>query len=141
MDLAYTAKAKVSGGRAEGTGVSSDGNLNVNLAFPKELGGSGKGTNPEQLFAVGYAACFEGAMGVVARNQKVSLGKYWIDSEVMLYKTPEGGFQLGAQLNVNLPELDQQAAQAVVDQAHQVCPYSKATRGNMDVKLNVIGKK
>ena len=140
MNLVYTAKAKVTGGRAEGTGVSEDGNLNVKLAFPKELGGNGNGTNPEQLFAVGYAACFEGAMGVVAKNMKANLGKYWIDSEVMLYKTAEGGFKLGAQLNVNLPELDQQTARALVDQAHQVCPYSNATRGNMDVKLNVIGK-
>jgi lipoyl-dependent peroxiredoxin len=140
MELAYTAKAKVSGGRAEGTGESSDGNLKVKLTYPKELGGNGTGTNPEQLFAIGYAACFEGAMKVVAGMQKVNLGKFWIDSEVMLYKTPEGGFQIGAQLNVNAPELDQQTARAVVDQAHQVCPYSKATRGNIDVKLNVVGK-
>ena len=140
MELAYTAKAKVTGGRAEGTGVSSDNNLNVKLSYPKELGGNGTGTNPEQLFAVGYAACFEGAMGVVAKKMNVKLGKFWIDSDVMLYKTPEGGFKLGAQLNVNVPELDQQTARALVDQAHQVCPYSNATRGNMDVKLNVFGK-
>ena len=140
MELAYTAKAKVTGGRAEGTGESSDGNLKVKLSYPKELGGNGTGTNPEQLFAVGYAACFEGAMGVVAKTQNVKLGRFWIDAEVMLYKTPEGGFKIGAQLNVNTPELDQQTAQAVVDKAHQVCPYSNATRGNIDVKLSVIGK-
>lgn len=139
MEKAYTAKAKVIGGR-DGSGESSDGHLKVTLKFPKELGGDGKGTNPEQLFAVGYAACFDGAMGVVARNQKVNLGKFWIDSEVTLYKTPEGGFKLGVLLSVNTPEVDQQTAKAVVDQAHQICPYSNATRGNIDVKLNVVGK-
>lgn len=140
MQLAYTAKAKVTGGRAEGKGETSDGNLKVNLAYPKELGGNGNGTNPEQLFAVGYASCFEGAMGVVARNKKVQLGKLWIDSEVHLFKTPEGGFKIGATLNVNLPEVDQQTAQSIVEDAHKVCPYSQATRGNIEVQLNVKGK-
>lgn len=139
MQLAYTAKANVTGGR-EGKGKTSDGNLEVSLAYPKELGGNGKGTNPEQLFAIGYAACFEGAMGLVARNQNVKLGNFSIDSEVSLYKTPEGGFKLGTVMSVNLPEVDAATARAVVDKAHQVCPYSLATRGNMEVKFNINAK-
>lgn len=137
MELAYTAKAHVTGGRAEGKGRTSDGNLEVFLDYPKELGGGGKGANPEQLFAIGYAACFEGAMEIVARKQNVNLENLSIDSEVMLYKIPAGGFKLGVALNVRLPSLDQKMAQSIVDQAHQVCPYSNATRGNIDVKLNV----
>jgi lipoyl-dependent peroxiredoxin len=137
----YTAQANVTGGRAEGHGVTSDNALDVQLRLPTELGGQGGGTNPEQLFAVGYAACFEGALGTVARRQKVDLGDVLIDSRVSLLPTEERGFKLAVELNVTLPlvETPEQAV-GLVAAAHKVCPYSNATRGNIDVTLTANGE-
>jgi Ohr subfamily peroxiredoxin len=137
----YTAQATVTGGRAEGHGRSSDGNLDVQLRLPTEMGGQGDGTNPEQLFAVGYAACFEGALGVVGRRQKVELGEYSIDSKVSLITNENRGFNIAVELDVTLPEVgDAAKAAEIVAAAHQVCPYSNATRGNIEVKLTANGQ-
>jgi osmotically inducible protein OsmC len=136
----YTAKAHVTGGRAAGHGVSSDGALEVDLRLPPEMGGPGGGTNPEELFAVGYAACFEGALGVVARRAKVEAGDAVIDSEVSLSPDGHGGFVLSVGLDVTLPSItDAAAAVELVRAAHQVCPYSNATRGNIEVALTANG--
>jgi osmotically inducible protein OsmC len=136
----YTAKAHVTGGRAEGHGASSDGALEVDLRLPPEMGGPGGGTNPEELFAVGYAACFEGALGVVARRAKAEAGDAAIDSEVSLSPDGKGGFLLSVALNVTLPTVsDEATAVELVRAAHQVCPYSNATRGNIEVTLTANG--
>jgi lipoyl-dependent peroxiredoxin len=136
----YTAKAHVTGGRAEGHGASSDGALVLDLRLPPEMGGSGGGTNPEELFAVGYAACFEGALGVVARRAKAEAGDAAIDSEVSLSPDGKGGFQLSVALNVTLPAVtDEATAVELVRAAHEVCPYSNATRGNIEVTLTANG--
>ena len=136
----YTAKAHVTGGRIEGHGRTSDGALEVDLRLPVEMGGSGGGTNPEQLFAVGYAACFEGALGVAARRAKVDPGEVAIDSEVSLSPDGKGGFLLGVALDVRLPGIvDSATAIDVVRAAHAVCPYSNATRGNIEVALTANG--
>src|SRR6187397_3289030 len=130
----YTAKTHTTGGR-DGASRTSDGRLDVQLSSP---GTSGTGTNPEQLFAAGWSACFLGAMGVAAAQKKVALpADRAIDAEVDL-GTNEGGYQLRARLNVSLPGVDHAVAQALVDAAHQTCPYSKATRGNIDVTINLI---
>ena len=136
----YTAKAHVTGGRADGHGRTEDGQLEVDLRLPTEMGGAGGGTNPEELFAVGYAACFEGALGVVARRAKAEAGDVAIDSEVSLSPNGEGGFLLSVALDVTLPSIDDtDAAVELVRAAHQVCPYSNATRGNIDVALTANG--
>ena len=137
----YTAKAHVTGGRAEGHGASSDGALEVDLRTPTEMGGPGGGTNPEELFAVGYAACFEGALGVVARRAKAETGEVAIDSEVSLSPDGKGGFLLGVALHVSLPGLsDTATAIELVRSAHEGCPYSNATRGNIEVVLTANGE-
>ncbi len=136
----YTAKAHVTGGRAEGHGATSDGELEVDLRIPSDLGGSGGGTNPEELFAVGYAACFESALGVVARRAKAEPGDVAIDSEVSLSPDGNGGFVLGVKLAVTMPGIaDPDQAVELVRAAHEVCPYSNATRGNIDVQLSANG--
>ncbi len=135
----YTARAHVTGGRAEGHGHSSDDALDVDLRIPEEMGGPGGGTNPEQLFAVGYAACFEGALGVVARRAKVEAGDAAIDSEVSLSPDGHGGFLLSVGLDVTLPSVEDSAAVELVRAAHAVCPYSNATRGNIEVALTANG--
>ena len=136
----YTAQATVTGGRDRGHGVTGDGALDVQLRTPKEMGGDGGGTNPEQLFAVGYAACFEGALGVVARRERVELGEVSIDSQVSLITTDTRGFNVAVELNVILPGIDDRARAAeIVAAAHQVCPYSNATRGNVEVTLTANG--
>jgi osmotically inducible protein OsmC len=138
--MLYTAQATVTGGRDHGHGVTSDGALDVHLRTPKEMGGDGGGTNPEQLFAVGYAACFEGALGVVARRERLELGEVSIDSHVSLITTETRGFNVAVGLNVTLPGIDDQARAAeIVAAAHQVCPYSNATRGNVEVILTANG--
>ena len=138
--MLYTAQATVTGGRDNGHGVTSDGALDVQLRTPKEMGGDGGGTNPEQLFAVGYAACFEGALGVVGRRERVELGEVSIDSHVSLITTETRGFNVAVELNVTLPGIDDQARAAeIVAAAHQVCPYSNATRGNVEVTLTANG--
>jgi lipoyl-dependent peroxiredoxin len=137
----YTAAAEVTGGRAEGHGRTTDGNLEVDLRLPKELGGDGAGTNPEQLFAVGFAACFEGAIGVIGRREKAEVGDVSIDSRVNLLPTEEKGFKLAVELHVRLPQVeDEEKAAAIVAGAHKVCPYSNATRGNIDVTVTANGK-
>jgi osmotically inducible protein OsmC len=137
----YTAEATVSGGRANGHGRTTDGQLEVDLRLPKEMGGDGGGTNPEELFAVGYAACFEGALGVVARRQKVDADDASIDSKVSLLPNGAGGFVLAVELDVTLPSIaDAEVAKTVVAAAHEVCPYSNATRGNIEVTLTANGE-
>ena len=132
--LLYTAKTHTTGGR-DGATRSSDGRLDAKLASP---GTVGNGTNPEQLFAAGWSACFLGAMGVAASKMKVRLpDDRAIDAEVDL-GTNGDGFLLRARLNVKLPGLERDVAQALVDAAHQICPYSKATRGNIDVAVNLV---
>jgi osmotically inducible protein OsmC len=136
----YTAEGHVTGGRAKGHGRTSDGVLEVDLRLPAELGGEEGGTNPEQLFAIGFASCFESAIGVVARRQKVEADDVEIDSKVMLLPTEERGFKLAAELDVTLPSIeDPDIAAELVRAAHQVCPYSNATRGNIEVKLTANG--
>ena len=137
MNTIYTSHAHVTGGR-DGAAKSDDGKLDVKLAPPKELGGNGNGTNPEQLFAAGYAACFMGAMRLVAGNEKLALPQgFAIDADVSLGKDAQDNFRLGVVFNIALPGLDKAAAEALVAKAHEVCPYSRATRGNIDVALNV----
>jgi Ohr subfamily peroxiredoxin len=135
----YTAEAHVTGGRADGHGRTSDGQVEVDLRLPTEMGGQGGGTNPEQLFAIGYAACFEGAIGAVARRQKLEAGDVAIDSKVSLSPGPERTFVLSVELDVTLPSVEGDAAVELVREAHKVCPYSNATRGNIDVILTANG--
>jgi Ohr subfamily peroxiredoxin len=134
-DAIYTAHAHAIGGR-QGTAKTDDGHLDVKLGYPKSMGGNGEGTNPEQLFAAGYGACFLGALGLVARNQGIKLGEHSLDSEVDLIKD-ETSFHIGVRLTLNAPELDRETAEKVLHAAHEVCPYSKATRGNVEVVLTV----
>ena len=137
----YTAEATVTGGRAEGHGVTTDGALDVQLRTPAEMGGSGGGTNPEQLFAVGYAACFEGALGVIGRRERAEVGDVAIDSRVSLITTEDRGYNVAVELHVTLPQVvDPEAAARIVAAAHEVCPYSNATRGNIDVTLTANGQ-
>jgi Ohr subfamily peroxiredoxin len=136
----YTAEAHVVGGRIQGHGRSSDGELEVDLRIPAELGGQGGGTNPEELFAVGFAACFESALSTVARRTKDEPGDVAIDSKVMLLTTEQRGFKLAVELDVTLPSIeDRDKAVELVSAAHRVCPYSNATRGNIDVTLTANG--
>ena len=136
----YTAKAHVTGGRIAGHGRTGDGSLEVDLRIPADLGGPGGGTNPEELFAVGYAACFESALGVVARRAKAEAGDAEVDSAVSLFPDGKGGFGLGVELDVRLPSVEDEAtAVKLVHDAHKVCPYSNATRGNIEVKLTANG--
>jgi osmotically inducible protein OsmC len=137
--ILYTAQAHVTGGRIEGHGRTSDGALEVDIRIPPELGGPGGGTNPEQLFAVGFAACFESAMGAVARRMKVEPQDVAIESRVHLMPTEERGFKVGVGLDVTLSGLDEEQATELVAKAHKVCPYSNATRGNIDVDITVNG--
>jgi Ohr subfamily peroxiredoxin len=138
--ILYTARAHVTGGR-DGHGRSADGELEVDLRLPTEMGGAGGGTNPEELFAVGYAACFESALGVVARRRHAETGDAAIDSAVSLLPNGSGGFDLAVTLDVSLPSVaDREAAAGLVREAHQVCPYSNATRGNIEVELLLNGE-
>jgi osmotically inducible protein OsmC len=136
----YTAEAHVTGGRDKGHGTTTDGALEVDLRLPAEMGGQGGGTNPEQLFAVGYAACFEGALGAVARRAKVETGDASIESKVSLHPNENKGFDLSVQLDVTLPSVDADQAAELVRAAHHVCPYSNATRGNIPVTLTANGQ-
>ncbi|HUA32951.1 MAG TPA: organic hydroperoxide resistance protein [Candidatus Binataceae bacterium] len=129
----YTAKAHTIGGRDGGSSRTSDGRLEVRLSVP---GLPGTGTNPEQLFAAGWSACFISAMGLVAHQKKIKLpSETAIDAEVDLCLN--GGYSLQARLNVSMPGLERDIAQSIVDEAHQICPYSKATRGNIEVTIKV----
>ena len=139
MQVLYTANATATGGR-EGRGTSSDKALDVKLSTPKELGGpGGDGTNPEQLFAAGYAACFLSAMKLVGGAMKMPIpADTSVSAQVGIGPNDKGGFGLSVTLSVSTPGMDQAAAQAVVNKAHEVCPYSNATRGNIDVRLRVV---
>ena len=131
----YTAKVHTTGGRENGVARSADGRLEVKLSSP---GTPGAGTNPEQLFAAGWSACFEGAMGLAARKMKVTLpADLAIDAEVDLCLA-EGAYSLQARLNVSLPGVERAVAQALTDAAEQTCPYSKAIRCNVDVAINLV---
>ncbi len=132
----YTAKATVTGGRQNGHGVSEDNELDVQLRPPNE----GGGTNPEQLFAVGYAACFEGAIGSVGRRERLEVGDVSILSSVSLLAGENRTYTIGVELDVTLPQLEADDAERIVRAAHEVCPYSNATRGNIPVKLTANGR-
>ena len=131
----FTAKTHTTGGRDNGTSRSSDGRLDIKLSVP---GSTGIGTNPEQLFAAGWSACFEGAMGLAAQKMKIALPTDTaIDAEVDLCLV-DGAYFLQARLNVSLPGLERDVARSLADAAHQTCPYSKAIRGNVDVVINLV---
>ncbi|PSH55554.1 organic hydroperoxide resistance protein [Phyllobacterium endophyticum] len=133
-NVLYTGRTHTTGGR-DGASRSSDGRLEVKLSSP---GTAGSGTNPEQLFAAGWSACFEGAMGLAARKMKIAIpADTAIDAEVDLCNA-DGAYFLQARLNVSLPGLAREVAQSLVDTAHQTCPYSKATRGNIDVVISLV---
>lgn len=137
VNVIYSTKATSTGGR-EGQSATSDNALSVKLSTPKELGGGGgSGTNPEQLFAAGYSACFIGALKHVAQQENVKLPKEpSITAEVGIGENPEGvGFAIDVELTISIPELERSAAEKLVEKAHHVCPYSNATRGNVDVRL------
>jgi len=140
VKVLYTAQATVTGGRDVGHGATSDGALDVQLRAPAELGGEGGGTNPEQLFAVGYAACFESALKTIARREKVDADAVSIDSSVSLGPADDRSFTVAVGLDVTLPGFDDDRAVELVRAAHQVCPYSNATRGNIDVTLTANGR-
>lgn len=138
--VVYTAHANATGGR-DGTAKSDDGKLSVTLNPPKEMGGNGNGTNPEQLFAAGYAACFLGAMKFVAGTQKIALpSDTSINADVHFGPRANGakGFSVDVGLNISVPGMDRAKAEALVHEAHEVCPYSNATRGNIDVVIKVV---
>ncbi|MGX6443505.1 organic hydroperoxide resistance protein [Neobacillus sp. K501] len=134
----YTATVNVQGGR-DGKAVSSDEKLNVDLRYPKELGGNGAGTNPEQLFAAGFAACFEGAIGAVLRQKKVKAEGTSIVSQVTLGKDANDGYVLAITMDITIKGIETSMAEEIVAEAHNVCPYAKATRGNIEVITNVVG--
>lgn len=137
MKKLYATQAMAVGGR-NGQVVSLDGALEVDVRIPKELGGpGGKFTNPEQLFAAGYAACFDSALNHVARLQKIPVTESRVVGEVGLLQLPQGGFQLSVELQVEVKGIDQPTAEKLLAAAHQVCPYSNATRNNIDVKLEI----
>ncbi len=131
--IVYTANASVTGGR-EGTGRTDDGKIDVTLTPPEEMGGAGTGTNPEQLFAVGYGACFTGALGLVAKAERVDTSG--AETQIAVGIGPEGSsLALAVEITVSIPGVDDATAQKLVDRAHEVCPYSKATRNNIDVMV------
>jgi Ohr subfamily peroxiredoxin len=134
----YRTTATVQGGR-EGHAATDDGHLSVNLSVPKSLGGSGgEGTNPEQLFAAGYAACFQSALSMVGRRERVDTSKSTIEATVGLRSNGSGGYVLTAALAVSLPGVDAATGQRLLEAAHQVCPYSSALRGNVEVQLSIV---
>lgn len=130
----YTARVTATGGRS-GHLVSADGILDVNVQPPKEMGGPGGATNPEQLFAAGYAACFQSALGVVGRREGVDTSDSLVEADVSIGTVQGGGYGLAVTLRVTIPGADPEKVQALTEAAHQVCPYSNATRGNIDVTL------
>ncbi|MER7664798.1 MULTISPECIES: organic hydroperoxide resistance protein [unclassified Streptomyces] len=134
-DVLYTASATAENGR-DGRVSTDDGKLDVVVNPPKEMGGSGSGTNPEQLFAAGYSACFQGALGVVARQEKADITGSTVTAEVGIGKNDEG-FGIIVKITASIPNVDAATARDLIEKAHQVCPYSKATRGNITVDLAV----
>ena len=137
MEPLYTTEALATGEGRNGHVRTVDGAFDADLAIPVEMGGSGKGLNPEQLFASGYAACFHSALQMVARMQKKNIEGSSVGAKVSIGKQGEG-FGLAVELEVVIPELPQDEAQALADAAHQVCPYSNATRGNIEVTVSVV---
>ncbi|GAA4657069.1 organic hydroperoxide resistance protein [Arthrobacter cryoconiti] len=137
MKVLYTASATATGDGRDGSARSDDGKLVVDLASPVEMGGDGNGTNPEQLFAAGYAACFHSALRIVARRAKADVTGSVVSAEVDLGAVGDGAFGIGVRLEISLPQLGAQEAKELVDAAHLVCPYSNATRGNVDVQLTL----
>ena len=137
MKTLYTAEALATGEGRDGHGRTSDGKVDVALSIPKEMGGAGTGTNPEQLFTVGYAACFHSALRLVARQDGAEVSDSTVGSRVSLGSNDTGDFMLAVELEITLPNVDHDTAQALAEKAHQVCPYSNATRGNIDVVLTV----
>ena len=137
MKTLYTAEALATGAGRNGHARTSDGRLDLDLAIPTAMGGSGEGTNPEQLFAAGYAACFHSALQLVARQAGADISDSSVGSRVHIGPNDAGGFQLAVDLEVTIPHLDAEQAQALADKAHEVCPYSNATRGNIDVAVTV----
>ncbi|MFD1991474.1 organic hydroperoxide resistance protein [Paenibacillus nicotianae] len=134
----YTAKVTVHGGR-QGKVESTTGGLDVDLVMPKELGGGGgTGTNPEELFAAGYGACYQSALANVARQAKLDVKDTTIVNNVMLDKDTDGGFKLSVRMDINIPGLSKEEATDIAKKAHEFCPYSKAIRGNIDVQLNIV---
>ncbi|NKY28415.1 organic hydroperoxide resistance protein [Nocardia gamkensis] len=137
MRILYTAEALASGDGRDGHARTTDGKLDVNLSIPKEMGGNGEGTNPEQLFAAGYAACFHSALRLVGKQTSTNVDDSAVGAKVGIGPNDAGGFGLAITLEVSLPHLSREDAQALADKAHQVCPYSNATRGNIDVQVLV----
>ena len=139
MKPLYTAEALASGEGRDGNAQTNDGKLNVTLASPVELGGSGEGTNPEQLFAAGYAACFHSALRLVGRQQKADLTDSAVAAKVHLGALDGGaGYGIAAELEIALPAVDRETAEALVAKAHEVCPYSNATRDNITVDITIM---
>ncbi|MFJ5829636.1 organic hydroperoxide resistance protein [Streptomyces sp. NPDC093089] len=134
-DVLYTAVATAENGR-DGRVATDDGRLDVVVNPPKAMGGSGAGTNPEQLFAAGYSACFQGALGVVARNENADVSGSTVTAEVGIGKNDDG-FGIIVKISATIPNVDAETAKSLIEKAHQVCPYSKATRGNITVELAV----
>ncbi|MBA4023017.1 MAG: organic hydroperoxide resistance protein [Gordonia sp.] len=137
MKAIYTAEALATGEGRDGHARTSDGKVDLDLSIPKEMGGSGVGTNPEQLFAAGYAACFHSALRMVAGQDKADVTDSTVGARVSIGSLDNGGFGLAVELEVALPNLDHETAQKLADKAHEVCPYSNATRGNIDVNVVV----
>ncbi|MCU6481737.1 Ohr subfamily peroxiredoxin [Arthrobacter silviterrae] len=137
MKTLYTARALATGDGRDGQARTDDGKLAVDLASPAEMGGAGNGTNPEQLFAAGYAACFHSALRLVARRTKADVTGSSVRAEVDLGAIGNGAFGIAVRLEVSLPELGAAEAEELIEKAHQVCPYSNATRGNVDVQLSL----
>ncbi|WP_174186313.1 organic hydroperoxide resistance protein [Nocardia barduliensis] len=137
MRILYTAEALASGDGRNGHARSTDGKIDVDLSAPKEMGGDGAGTNPEQLFAAGYAACFHSALRLVGKQAQANIDDSAVGAKVGIGPNDAGGFGLAVTLEVSLPHLSREDAQALADKAHQVCPYSNATRGNIDVQVLV----
>jgi osmotically inducible protein OsmC len=138
MQTVYTAEALATGAGRNGRARTTDGRVDLALAVPREMGGSGDGANPEQLFAAGYAACFHSALQMVARQQKVELGDSSVGARVGIGPDGQGGFGLEVALEVVIPGLDPRTAADLAEKAHRVCPYSNATRGNVEVVLTVV---
>ncbi len=137
MKILYTAEALATGAGRDGHVRSTDGRVDLDIAVPQDMGGSGNGANPEELFAAGYSACFHSALQAVARSEKVTLGDSSVGAKVSIGPNDAGGFQLEVSLEVVIPDLPHDQAQELVEKAHQVCPYSNATRGNIEVHLSV----
>ncbi|MFI5776228.1 organic hydroperoxide resistance protein [Nocardia sp. NPDC051570] len=137
MNVVYTAEALATGDGRNGHARSTDGKVDVTLATPKEMGGTGEGTNPEQLFAAGYAACFHSALRLVGKQAKANVDDSAVGAKVGIGPNDAGGFGLTVTLEVSLPHLSAEQARELTERAHQVCPYSNATRGNIDVELQI----